>query len=162
MIEIVKRRTGKDIVSWRCHGRVIDKNTYNILAELGIKMISDDLDWTKIFPDKTEEGLVSHAMNIIMDHDHIYHAHRSEEYVENQKKYWTYVDDPTKESYPIKEWADIVEKQVLDIEKKGGIATVLMHPLCMHIADKFKTAERLFKIFSRYETVWAREILLKS
>ncbi len=158
MIEIVKKRIGKDLVSWRSHGLVVDKNTYKILAEAGIKCISDDLNWHKLFPEKIPEGLISHSINVIMDHDHIYHAHRTKEYVENQKKYWTYTNDPTKESYPIEKWGDIVEKQVLEIERKNGIATVLMHPLCQYLSDRFKTAGRLFKIFSQYKTIWAKEV----
>ena len=158
MIEIVRKRTGKDLVSWRSHGLVVDKNTYRILAESGIKMISDDTNWTKIFPEKIKEGLISHPMNVLMDHDHIYHAHRTKEYVENQKKYWTFANDPTKESYSIEKWGEMVERQVAEIERKNGIATVLMHPLCMYLSDGFKTAGRLLKVFSRYKTIWAKEI----
>ena len=158
MIDVVKARTGKNIVSWRSHGLVFDDNTYPLLAEMGIQMISDDLSWDKIHPEKIKEGLVSHPMNVIMDHDHVYHAHRTKEYVDKMKESWPWPDDPTKESYAIEEWGKIVEKQVLDIEKKGGIATVLMHPICMWTSDNFKTAEKLFKLFSQYKTIWAREI----
>jgi len=158
MIDVVKARTGKDIVSWRSHGLVFDENTYPLLAELGIKMISDSTNWSKIVPEKMKEGLISHSMNVIMDHDHVYHAHRTKEYVDKMKENWPWPDDPTKESYAIEEWARIVEKQVRDIEKKGGIATVLMHPICMYLADKFKTAEKLLKLFSQYKTIWACEI----
>jgi len=158
MIDVVKTRTGKDIVSWRSHGLVFDNNTYSFLAKMGIQMISDDLNWDKVHPEKTKEELISHPMNVIMDHDHIYHAHRTKEYVEKQKKNWPWTDDPTADSYTIKEWEKIVEKQVLDIEKKRGIATVLMHPICMWTSDKFKTAEKLFKLFSQYKTIWAQEI----
>ncbi|MBU0478498.1 polysaccharide deacetylase family protein [bacterium] len=158
MIDVVKARTGKDIVSWRSHGLVSDKSTYPLLSGMGIRMISDDLNWNKIYPEKTKEGLISHPMNVIMDHDHVYHAHRTKEYVDKMKENWPWPDDPTKESYAIEEWAKIVEKQVLGIEKKGGVATILMHPLCMYLADKFKTAEKLFEVFSQYKTIWAREI----
>ncbi|MFH1905177.1 MAG: polysaccharide deacetylase family protein [bacterium] len=158
MIDVVKARTGKNIVSWRSHGLVFDDDTYPLLTEMGVLMISDDLNWDKIHPEKTKDGLISHPMNVIMDHDHIYHAHRTKEYVNRMKENWPWPDDPTTDSYTIEEWGRMVEKQVLDIEEKGGIATVLMHPLCMHLADRFRTAEKLFKLFSQYKTIWAQEI----
>ena len=67
-------------------------------------------------------------------------------------------DDPTRESYTIEEWADIVKQQVQSIEERNGVSTVLMHPLCMHMADNFKTARRLFELFSQFKMVWAKEV----
>ncbi|MBU0714516.1 MAG: polysaccharide deacetylase family protein [Verrucomicrobia bacterium] len=157
MLAIAGKRLGRNLVSWRSHGLVHDQHTYRILAEAGIKYISDDLSWHKPFPELLPEGLISHPMNIIMDHDHIYHAHRTPEYVARQKRNWTFHDDPTKESYSIEEWGEIVTKQVVAIEQKGGLATVLMHPLCMYVADEFKTMEKLLKLFSQYKTIWACE-----
>jgi peptidoglycan/xylan/chitin deacetylase (PgdA/CDA1 family) len=157
MIAVARERTGRQLLSWRSHGLVRDANTYRILHELGIRFISDDLDWNKSRPERLAEGLISHPMNVIMDHDHIYHAHRTPEYVERQKRNWGFSDDPTRESYPIEEWRRIVERQVQAIEAAGGLATVLMHPLCMYVADRFVTARRLLEFFSRYRTIWARE-----
>jgi peptidoglycan/xylan/chitin deacetylase (PgdA/CDA1 family) len=157
MIAAAENRTGARIVSWRSHGLVYDHRTYPILGAAGIRFISDDLSWDKHFPERTPEGLISHPINVIMDHDHIYHAHRTEAYVERQKKNWTFRNDPTRESYRIDRWAEIVKDQVRSIEKDGGVATILMHPLCMYIADEFETARGLLEFVSRYQTIWARE-----
>ena len=157
MIAAAENRTGARIVSWRSHGLVFDGHTYPVLAAAGIRFISDDLSWEKHFPERTPQGLVSHPINVIMDHDHIYHAHRTEEYVERQKKNWTFRNDPTRESYGIDRWVEIVEEQVRTIEKHGGVATILMHPLCMYIADGFEAAGRLLEFIARYRTIWARE-----
>ncbi|MBN2551230.1 MAG: polysaccharide deacetylase family protein [Spirochaetales bacterium] len=157
MVDIVAARTGSKIVSWRSHGLVVDRHTYPILLRSGIRFISDELSWDKLRPEVTPEGLISHPINVIMDHDHIYHAHRTRAYVQRQKKNWGFPADPTRESYPIERWADIVEDQVRKIERAGGVATILMHPLCMYTADRFATARRLFEVFSRYHSIWARE-----
>lgn len=157
MIRIAEQRTGRGIVSWRSHGLVYDGNTYPILERLGIRYISDDLSWEKYHPETTPEGLISHPINVIMDHDHIYHAHRTKDYVEHRKANRGFETDPTRESYTIGRWAEIVEDQVKEIERAGGVATVLMHPLCMYIADGFTTARRLFELFSTFTTIWARE-----
>jgi len=128
---------------------------------LGVRTISDEISNTKLFPEKTKEGLISHPMNVIMDHDHIYHAHRNKEYVEKAKQRgYGYAGDFISDSYTIEEWGEMVEKQVIDIEKKNGIATILMHPICQFLSDEFKTARKLLKLFSQYKTIWAKEIIL--
>ncbi|MCX6991946.1 MAG: hypothetical protein NT011_02265 [Kiritimatiellaeota bacterium] len=155
MLEIAHRRLDKPIVSWRSHGLVRDRHTYGILAGAGIKFISDDLNWHQLLPERLPQGLISHPMNVIMDHDHLFHAHRNPEYVARQQR--PFPDDPASGSYTIEDWGALVEKQVRAIEAKGGVATVLMHPLCMFAADGFKTMERLLKQFSKFKTIWASE-----
>ena len=63
------------------------------------------------------------------------------------------------DSYAIEPWGDIVQRQVEAIETRGGVATVLMHPVCQFLADEFRTAEKLFAFFARRRTVWASELL---
>jgi peptidoglycan/xylan/chitin deacetylase (PgdA/CDA1 family) len=157
MIAIAERKTGKRIIAWRSHGLVVDENTYGILVRCGIRFISDELSWDKLLPERTPEGLISHPMNVVMDHDHIYHAHRTPEYVAAQKRIGGFASDPALESWPIDEWARIVERQVAEIERRGGIATVLMHPLCMFLADRFAAARRLLDFFSQFVSLWASE-----
>ena len=157
MVDIARKRLGHAIVSWRSHGLVRDHNTNRILAELGIQYISDEINWEKHLPEEVDGGLISHPLNVIMDHDHLYHAHRSAEYVARQQADWPFKEDPTAESYTIEAWGDIVERQVDSIQAKGGVATVLMHPVCMHVADGFGTMKRLLQHFAESQTVWARE-----
>jgi peptidoglycan/xylan/chitin deacetylase (PgdA/CDA1 family) len=158
MVEAARRRTGRQIVSWRSHGLVRDRHTEPILARCGIRFISDDLSWDKLLPERTPAGLVSHPINVIMDHDHIYHAHRTPEYVDRQKANWSLTRDPTRESYLVEEWGEMVVRQVSAIEARGGLATVLMHPLCMFVADGFRTARRLLGFFARSRCLWAGEL----
>jgi hypothetical protein len=137
---------------------VRDRHTEPILARCGIRFISDELSWDQLLPMRVPSGLVSHAINVIMDHDHIYHAHRTPEYVARQKEHWGFPQDPTRESYPIQEWGEMVMRQVEAIEARGGLATVLMHPLCMFVADGFRTARRLLAFFARSRCLWAGEL----
>ena len=53
-------------------------------------------------------------------------------------------------------------EQVAQIERSGGVATVLMHPICQFLADELRTATALLEFFSQYETVWARDLLEKT
>ena len=157
MVEVARRRTGRPILSWRSHGLVRDRNTEPILARCGVRFLSDDLSWDKLLPQRTAAGLISHPLNVIMDHDHLYHAHRTPEYVRRQQQRWTLPQDPTRASYGIEEWGELVMRQVSAIESRGGLATVLMHPLCMYVADGFRTARRLLAFFARSRCIWARE-----
>jgi peptidoglycan/xylan/chitin deacetylase (PgdA/CDA1 family) len=159
MIDIVRKRTGEDIISWRSHGYVHDDKTYPILYKQGIKLVSDEISKTKLFPEIINEGLISHPINVIPDHDHIYHAHRDEEFCRKAKERGYGADNFSCDSYPIEEWGELVERQVINIEKRNGIATVLMHPLCQYLSDEFKTAEKLFRVFTKYKTIWAKEII---
>lgn len=158
MCDIARQRLGEPIVSWRSHGFVRDENTDEILFKHGIRFISDDMSWDKLHPQRNVAGLVSHAVNVMMDHDHIYHAHRTPEYVQKQKKNWNYTADPATESYKIDEWGDLLLEQVRKIDDAGGVATVLMHPVCMYVADGFKTFAKLLAVFAKSKTVFAREI----
>jgi peptidoglycan/xylan/chitin deacetylase (PgdA/CDA1 family) len=157
MCDIARKRTGEPIVSWRSHGLVRDDNTNPILYDNGIRFISDELNWDKLHPERLPDGLINHPINVIMDHDHLYHVHRTEAYVATQRKDWPYKQDPTSESFDIAAWGDIVEQQVRKIDEAGGIATVLMHPCCMYSADGFKTFERLLKVFATMKTIFANE-----
>ncbi len=157
MCDIARTRLGEPIVSWRSHGLVRDENTDEILFNNGIRFISDELNWDKPRPEKQPSGLTSHPINVIMDHDHIYHAHRTHEYVDKQQKNWNYTEDPTTESCDIEAWGVKVEEQVRQIDEAGGVVTVLTHPICMYVADRFKTFERLLGVFAKSKTIFANE-----
>jgi len=157
-LEIISNKTGKEVVSWRSHGYVHDDNTYKLLNDFGVRFISDEISSTIVKPYRIKEGLICHPINSVPDHDHIFHAHRDEVFCESAKLRGYGADAFGCENYYAEEWGELVKKQVLDIERTGGLATVLMHPLCQFLADGFKTAETLFGFFSRYKTIWVREI----
>lgn len=157
-IDAIRARTGRKIVSWRSHGLVRDEHTYPLLSECGLRRISDEVSSTKLYPERTPEGLVSHPLNVIMDHDHLLHAHRDAAFVAGAKARGYGADAFGCDSYPIDEWGEIVVGQVAKIEEQGGVATVLMHPICQFLADEFRTAAKLLKHFARYKTVWACEL----
>ena len=158
MIEVVKKKADLNIISWRSHGYIHDENTYIILSKMGIKIVSDEISSKKIYPEKIKEGLISVPINVIPDHDHIYHAHRDKDFVEKAKRVGYGKDDFGIDSYDIKTWGEMVIEQVYRIEKNGGIATILMHPLCMYLSDEFKTAEKLINFFSKFDTIWIKDV----
>ncbi|NLX99300.1 MAG: polysaccharide deacetylase family protein [Rhodopirellula sp.] len=158
-VETIRRKTGRPVVAWRSHGLVRNEHTDGLLASCGIRLISDEIRAAESLPHRTAAGLLSHPINIVPDHDHLYHAHRDEEFVRSAQARGYGTDEFGGESYTADRWGRIVEEQLAAVEEAGGVATVLMHPICQFLADEFHTAERLFNTFSQYKNVWASELL---
>ena len=158
-VEVVKERMDYQILSWRAHSYMVDPNTYELMAKHGLKLTSDVVEAQNLWPRRIEHGIISHPMNCIPDHDHLYHAHRTKEYVEEINKRGYGADEFGAVSYTAEEWGQLVLEQAKTIDEKGGIATILAHPLCQYLADRFKTFERLLKYIATRKNIWAREIL---
>jgi len=158
-VQIIGKRTSRPVVAWRSHGLVRAQHTNRLLAGCGVRTISDEIRAWQLLPRWTPEGLLSHPMNVLMDHDHLYHAHRDAAFVRSAQQRGYGADEFGSESYSIQEWGQIVRGQVARIEEQGGVATVLMHPICQFLADEFRTADGLLEFFAQYRTIWASELL---
>ena len=159
MSRVCEERAGYRPVSWRAHSYKVDPNTYRLLAKHGYRLVSDEVRARNVWPERIGEGLISHPMNTIPDHDHLYHAHRTPEYVDRINAIGYGADEFGAVSYPIERWGDLVLERVEEIESAGGLATVLAHPLCMYLADGFKTFKRLLERFARSRCIHARDII---
>ena len=158
MVEACEERTGRRPIAWRAHSYKIDPNTYPILAKYGFKLISDEVRARNLWPERIAGGLISHPLNTIPDHDHLYHAHRTEEFVNRANASGYGADEFGAVSHSIEEWGRLILRQVEAIEERGGVATILAHPLCMYLSDRFQTFEMLLGVFSKLQCIWAREI----
>jgi hypothetical protein len=158
-VEVVREKTGRQIVSWRGHSYKVDGNTYELLATHGLKVTSDAIEGDTLWPRRIEAGMISHPINVIPDHDHLYHAHRTPEFVEQANARGYGADAFGAVSYTIGDWGDLVLRQALAIDEQGGIATILCHPLCMWLADGFRTFERLLECFADRHTVFAQDMV---
>lgn len=159
MVAVVREKIGYQAVSWRAHSYMVDLNTHELLAQHGLKLISNDVDNDSLWPCRVDHGLVSHPINVIPDHDHLYHAHRTVEYVQKANKAAYGADDFGAASYTVEEWGERVLEQVEAIDSRGGVATILAHPLCHYLADRFRTLERILDSISTTQCVFARELL---
>jgi peptidoglycan/xylan/chitin deacetylase (PgdA/CDA1 family) len=157
-INIIRIHTTKPVLSWRNHGYVHDDTTYRLLYEHGVRNVSDDIRKDVFKPYIATGGLFCHPINVMPDHDHIYHAHRNKEFVDKARKAAYGADEFGDKSYTIDEWGRLLIQQVDRILKEGGVATILMHPICMYLADSFKTADTVMRYISGYKTIWAKDI----
>ena len=155
-IQIIKERIGFSILSWRNHAFIHDNNTYEILRECGIRIISDEIKRDIFFPYMVHDSLISLPINTLIDHNHVFHAFRSPSYVAKEK--WM-GDDFGNQSYNIEKWGTLVQNQIQAIVERKGIATILAHPICMYLSDKFKIFEALCKFISSFHTIFAKDVL---
>ena len=153
-VTIFKETLGVKIVSWRDHSYRHDNYTYKLLYQNGIRYVSDEVTSDEMTY-STKDGLVSVPINVVPDHDRIYHANLTPE----ATKDWSVNRDPfPPKLYPIEEWLEIVRGQVNHIIRKRGVATILAHPACMKIADGFKVFEKLCEFISHHKSVLMKEL----
>lgn len=143
------------VVSWRDHAYRNDRNTASILVDAGIRYFSDTVSPNHHGP-YSDDGLVVVPINTLPDHEHMYHAFRTEEYVERLDWRNAFTDA----SYNPDEWAERVLAQIreMDADQDDGVATVLAHPACMSIADGFETFRRLCDGIKDFECLEMREL----
>jgi hypothetical protein len=128
---------GVDITAWRDHAYRHDDNTAEVLSERGITHFSD-----VVGPDESlrdESGLTVVPINTPPDHEHVYHAFRTPDFVAESDFEGPFGDD----SYEVGEWAEKVLEAVKGRIDERQPATVLAHPACMNLADGFDAFEAL-------------------
>lgn len=144
---------GSPVVSWRDHGYRHDKNTRTILAKNGIRYFSDDVTPERDGPYRSEV-LTEVPINVLPDHEHLYHGYRTTEYVADRD--WE--NKFTDQSFHPEEWLELAIEQTGQIIDRGGVATILAHPACMKIADEFEVFERLCSFLAAQETMPMRAL----
>ncbi len=160
-INIIEEKTGKKPVSWRTHAYRSDEITWKLLEKNGIKIFSDELNPNRIKPYKIKNSkLISLPLNVMPDHEHLYHGNRTPQHVRKEikrgRKYKF-----TQESYHIDKYFEIIKKQIKEIKEKGGVATVLLHPACMKVADNFKQFKEFCEWIEEndYKTIKCKELV---
>jgi hypothetical protein len=155
---MLKKRTGVKTMSWRTHAYRSDFRTKKILLKMGTRVISDEVDRTALNPYVNNYGLVSLPINTCPDHEHIHHGYRTEDFVKNTvQATWDWKDSFGAESYKIDQWGDMVLEGAATIVERGGVATIMAHPLCMEVGDSMVTFDRLCSVLSTYKSFFARE-----
>jgi hypothetical protein len=148
---------GVDISSWRDHAYRHDGNTAELLSTHGVTHFSD-----AVGPEQTVEeqaGLVSIPINTPPDHEHVYHAFRTPEFVKQSD-----FEGPFgSESYEVAEWEELVREYIRSAVEKAEPATILAHPSCMQLADGLEAFEQLCAhIADRYRCVKMGQLTLSN
>jgi len=125
---------GADVTTWRDHAYRHDDNTAALLSDHGITHFSD-----AVGPDeqiRRENGVTIVPVNTPPDHEHVYHAFRTPEFVAQSDFQGPFGSA----SYEVDEWGD---RLLRTIQRRDGVSTVLAHPACMKLADDFETFRTL-------------------
>jgi hypothetical protein len=144
----IGRVTGQQVLSWRNHAYSFDRHTPHALAERGIRVWSDEVDLGRTGPYRDGRGITILPINTTPDHEHVYHGGQTVETVPPARR--------AEYQHP-EAWRAGVLQQVDSILEQGGVATILAHPLCMKVADDWRTFERLCSALSSFPSGWARE-----
>lgn len=147
---VIENHTGESVRSWRNHAYRHNRQTPYLLAATNIKVWSDEVNLDRMMPHRHPSGTLALPINTLPDHENMYHAERTREHVIAKNRGLSYSPEV---------WCNKVSTQVETITSTGGIATILSHPICMQIADDFKTFEHLCRNLSKHPSIWARETL---
>ena len=142
-MEIARRRTGRRLRVWRNHMYMHGPHTDRVLAARGLLLVSDGVRKNATGPVRLPEGLWSFPINVLPDHEHLYHAERTREWVAAWQKRYRWSDDFGSESYDIGEWTDRVLAQLKANEARGAVSNMIVHPITMYLADRFDGFRRI-------------------
>ena len=122
-----------DITSWRDHAYRHDKHTAALLSEAGITHFSDAVESDGEV--REEDGLTVVPINTPPDHEHVYHAFRTPEFVAESDFNGPFGSKSVK----IEEWIEWVCHEILPVDT----ATILAHPACMKLVGSSHTFKQL-------------------
>ncbi len=158
-LNIIEQKTRKKIVCWRNHMYMHGPFTEDVLWSCGIKVCSDGVKRTSTGPVRHPSGLLNFPLNVMPDHEHLYHAERTPEWVEWWVRRYNWSDDYGPASYSIEEWTDRVIEELRRHQEANILSNMLIHPITLYLCDRFRSFERILETISAQETVHMSEIV---
>lgn len=157
-IEIIRRKTGRTIRTWRNHMYMHGCYTEAALAACGIAICSDAVKKAGAGLEWHEAGIYNFPINIIPDHEHLYHAERTPEWVDWWIRRYRWSDDFGPHSYSIEEWTDLVLEGLRQNEARGVVSNLIIHPITMYLCDRFQSFQRILEYIAARETIWVTDL----
>lgn len=158
-IKALEDASGRKIRLWRNHMYMHGPFTEEVLASVGIKLISDGVSKAAVGPVLHPAGVFNFPINVIPDHEHLYHAERTPAWVEKWVRRYKWSDDFGSKSYYIDEWVEIVLDCLEQNEARGAISNMIIHPITMYLCDGFRGVRRILAYLSRKKVVHLGQVL---
>ena len=158
-IRAIGRRTGRRIRLWRNHMYMHGPYTEEVLASCGLECCSDGVQAASTGPIRHETGLWNFPLNVIPDHEHIYHAERTPEWVRKWQKRYGWSDDFGPDSYYVDEWVDRVLECLVKNEARGAVSNMIIHPITLYLADRFASVGRILDFLAERQVAHVSEAL---
>ncbi|MFQ5748071.1 MAG: polysaccharide deacetylase family protein [Planctomycetota bacterium] len=155
----IRRRTGRTIRSWRNHMYMHGPHTERVLKACGIPICSDGVRRDSRGPVLHPAGIWNLPINVIPDHEHLYHAERTPQWVQAWVQRYQWSDDFGPESYPVGEWVELVLEGLRHNEERGALSTLIIHPITMYLCDRFEGFGRILDFLAKQECVHVDEVL---
>ncbi len=159
---VVRARTGKRIRAWRNHMYMHGPHTERVLTAAGLTLCSDGTDREGMGPVRHATGIYNFPLNVIPDHEHLYHAERTREWVARWQKRYSWSDDWGPESHDIADWVEIVLGDLERNEARGAISNMIIHPITMYLCDGFEGFRKILRFLESRETVHLLDVVPKS
>lgn len=150
--DIIERRAGRRITAWRNHMYMHGPRTEECLRDCGIFICSDGVKRDAKGPERHPTGVMNFPLNIMPDHEHLYHAERTPEWVDWWVKRYNWSDDYGPQSYYIEEWTERVLDELRQHEQDGVVSNMIVHPITMYLCDRFACFEKILRFLSSCET----------
>ena len=157
-IDVIRERTGRTIRAWRNHMYMHGPHTEKVLAGCGIQVCSDGVRRASQGLQFHPAGIYNLPLNIMPDHEHLYHAERTPEWVEWWIRRYGWSDDFGSASYPVEEWTDRVLEQLEHNENRGVPSTMIIHPITLYLCDGLRSFGRILDFLRRHRTAWVSEL----
>lgn len=158
-IEAARARTGRRLRLWRNHMYMHGPHTERVLADRGIELCADGVDPRTERPLWHPAGLFNYPLNIIPDHEHLYHAERTPAWVRRWQRRHRWSDAYGPHSYPAEAWAEIVLDGIRRREACGVVSHLLIHPITMELADEGRSFDRILAEIASRESAHLGTVL---
>lgn len=158
-IDIIQKKTGQRISCWRNHMYMHGPHTEKALAACGIQVCSDGVKKDSHGPEQHPDGIYNLPINILPDHEHLYHAERTPEWVDWWVKRYNWSDDFGPQSYYVEEWTEHVLEGLRQNEAAGKTSTLIIHPITLYLCDKLKSFEQILEYIASRQTIHVSEQL---
>jgi hypothetical protein len=152
-IDVIRERTGQTIRCWRNHMYMHGPNTNEVLSKCGIEICSDGVAKDSNGLQLEPEGVRSLPINVMPDHEHLYHAERTPEWVSNWVRRYRWSDDYGPESYYVEEWTERVLDELRRHEESNVLSVMIIHPITLYLCDRFQSFQRILEFLSSCQTV---------
>ena len=156
---VIQEKTGRDISLWRNHMYMHGPYTEEVLGEAGILICSDGVKADGNGLEPHPSGIFNFPINVMPDHEHLYHAERTVEWVKWWQDRYNWSDDFGPESYFIDQWTDIVLNQLESHRKEGIISHLIIHPITMYLCDEFQNLRRILSHIRQHDSGFVMDLL---
>jgi hypothetical protein len=155
---IIKQKTGRSINAWRNHMYMHGPYTEELLIKNDIQICCDGVQKSSAGMDTHSTGLLNFPLNIIPDHEHLYHAERTPEWVRNWVKRYSWSDDYGSESYYFNDWLNIVIDGIKEREAKDLVSHMIIHPITIYLCGGLPALTKVADTIAQYSTIQVSEL----